>query len=172
MPRLEDASISAMTAPDDRWTAPVEPRTRSRLLPSCLLSRRTVGFEMPAAFLIDHDERIIRSRAWGLLIDSDLFETQRRIREDPRFEPTYCQLFDFTAVEQLSLTGEGLRKLAQNSPFSRDARRAIVVGTEGAYGMARMYALLSDRNPEHFRIFRDTASAVKWLRDEPAEESD
>ena len=110
---------------------------------------------MPATFLIDHDDRIVRSRAWGLLIDRDLLDSQQRLREDPRFEPTYCQIFDFTAVEQLSLTADGLRALAANSPFSRDARRAIVVGTEGAYGMARMYAMLSDRNPRHFRIFRD-----------------
>ena len=122
---------------------------------------------MPATFLIDHDERIVRSRAWGLLIDSDLFDTQQRLRDDPRFEPTYCQIWDFTAVQQLCLTGDGLRKLAANSPFSRDARRAIVVGSEGAYGMARMYALLSDRNPAYFRIFRDTPAAIKWLRDGP-----
>ena len=127
---------------------------------------------MPATFLIDHDERIIRSRAWGLLIDRDLLETQQRLREDPRFEPTYCQIWDFTAVQQLSLTGDGLRKLAANSPFSRDARRAIVVGSEGAYGMARMYALLSDRNPDHFRIFRDTPAAVKWLRDGPDQDDE
>ena len=125
---------------------------------------------MPATFLIDHDERIVRSRAWGLLLDRDLVETQRRLREDPRFEPTFCQIFDFTAVEQLALTSEGLRKLAADSPFARDARRAIVVNGEGAYGMARMYAMLSDRDPEYFRIFRDTASALKWLRDGPDED--
>jgi len=127
---------------------------------------------MPATFLIDHDERIVRSRAWGLLVDRDLLDTQQRLREDPRFEPTFCQLFDFTAVEQLLLTGEGLRALAANSPFSRDARRAIVVGSEGAYGMARMYALLSDRNPQYFRIFRDSATAIKWLRDGPDDDDD
>jgi hypothetical protein len=127
---------------------------------------------MPATFLIDHDDRIVRSRAWGLLIDRDLLDTQQRLREDPRFEPTYCQIFDFTAVEQLSLTADGLRALAANSPFSRDARRAIVVGTEGAYGMARMYAMLSDRNPRFFRIFRDAPSAIKWLRDAPDDDED
>ena len=125
---------------------------------------------MPATFLIDHDERIVRSRAWGLLVDGDLFETQRRLREDPRFEPTFCQIFDFTAVEQLALTGDGLRKLAATSPFARDARRAIVVNGESAYGMARMYAMLSDRDSEFFRIFRDTPSALKWLRDGPDED--
>ena len=78
---------------------------------------------MPATFLIDHDDRIVRSRAWGLLIDRDLLDSQQRLREDPRFEPTYCQIFDFTAVEQLSLTADGLRALAANSPFSRDARQ-------------------------------------------------
>jgi hypothetical protein len=118
---------------------------------------------MPATCEIDHAARIVRSRAWGTLVDSDLQATQRALREDPRFEPTYSQIYDFSEVEHVRITGKGLESLARSSPFARNARRAVIVGSDHGYGMARMFAMLSDRDPSTFRIFRDTASASAWI---------
>lgn len=118
---------------------------------------------MPAAFEIDHVQRRVNSRAWGVLEDADLWSTQRGVAADPRFDPMYSQLYDFTAVTEVRLTGSYLRDLALYSPFARNARRAVVVGTDEAFGMARMFEMVSDRAPEAFRIFRDRAEAVRWL---------
>lgn len=118
---------------------------------------------MPATGEIDHDKRIVRSRAWGTLVDADLQGTQQALRDDPRFEATYSQIYDFSEVEDLQITGKGVRGLAQSSPFARDARRAVVVGSDHGYGMARMFALLSDRDSRTFRIFRDVAAATAWI---------
>lgn len=122
---------------------------------------------MPASFTIDPERRLVRSRAWGVLVDADLLQTQRGVRGDPRFAPDFGQLYDFTDVTELRLTGEVVQALAQRSPFARDARRAVVVGSAVAFGMARMYQLAADRESSTFRIFRDVESASRWLLGEP-----
>ena len=118
---------------------------------------------MPANFTIEPERRLVRSRGWGSLTDADLRQTQRELREAPEFGADFRQLYDFSEVTDLRVTGEGLRDLARHSPFARDARRAIVVASDAAYGMVRMYQLSSDRDSEHVRIFRDLAGAIRWL---------
>jgi hypothetical protein len=49
------------------------------------------------------------------------------------------------------------------TPFGAGARRAIVVGSDVVYGMARMYQILRDTAPDHLEVFRDLASNVAWL---------
>lgn len=118
---------------------------------------------VPATFVIEPERRLVRSRAWGVIVDADLQGTQRGVREDPRFDPHFRQIYDFTEVTQVRLTGACVRALAGSSPFARDARRAIVVASDVAFGMARMYMLVSDRDSSVFRIFRDLAAAERWL---------
>ena len=118
---------------------------------------------MPATFVIDHANRLVRSRAWGVLEEEDLAATQLGVRSDKQFDPMYRQIYDFSEVTEIRVSGERLRLLAYNSPFSPKAARAIVVNSDVAYGMARMYSLMGDRDPEFFRIFRDRESALRWL---------
>lgn len=118
---------------------------------------------MPASFVIDHARREVRSRAWGVLVDADLEATQRALRAEAGFDPLYRQLYDFTAVTEVRVTGTGLRELARRSPFSPRARRAIVVPSDVAFGMARMYGLVGDRDEALFQIFRDLPTAERWL---------
>ena len=118
---------------------------------------------MPASFVIDHQQRLVQSKAWGVLVEEDLAATQRGVREDKQFDRMYRQVYDFSDVTQVRVSGKQLQSLAYNSPFSPKARRAIVVNSDVAFGMARMYALMGDRDPDCFRIFRDRPSALAWL---------
>jgi hypothetical protein len=118
---------------------------------------------MPATFEIDAARRLVVSRAWGVLEDADLAATQAGVRADARFDAGFSQIFDFTAVTEVRLTGATLIGLSRTSPFAIDARRAVVVSSDVAFGMARMYALASDRGAESFQIFRDMESALQWL---------
>lgn len=118
---------------------------------------------MPAEFEIDLEHRLVRSRAWGVLVDADLAATQQALRTAPGFEPDFCQLYDFREVTQIKLTAPFLRRLAKQSPFARDARRAVVVSSDVAFGMARMYELAGNRDPNRFRIFRTCEEAIDWL---------
>lgn len=118
---------------------------------------------MPAEYRIVPSERTIYSRAWGILTDRDLAENRARMLRDPDFDPGCRQLLDFSEVTSLEVTPGGIRELAGTSPFPRDARRAVVVPNDVAYGMARMFALLSGLDESRFRIFRDRAVALEWL---------
>ena len=118
---------------------------------------------MPASFTIDEKQRLVRSRAWGVLVDQDLRSNQQALRNDSRFDPTFRQVYDFTGVTDVQLTQAGIQSLAYNPLFVPTARRAVVVSSDVAYGMARMYALISNRDERAFRIFRDLDSAQRWI---------
>jgi hypothetical protein len=120
---------------------------------------------MPASFTVDLARRMVFSRGWGVLVDADLRQTRRGVRATPGFEPDFRQLYDFSEVTEVGLTTDGLQDIARHSPFGRNARRAVVVNSEVAFGMVRMYQILSGRENWHFRIFRDRESALEWLED-------
>ena len=124
---------------------------------------------MPASFSIDLARRMVYSRGWGVLVDSDLRQTQRGLRETAGFEPDFSQLYDFSGVTEVRITGDGLRELSRQSPFHKEARRAIVVDSEVAFGMARMFQISGDRETSEFQIFRDREIALRWLESRVAE---
>jgi hypothetical protein len=118
---------------------------------------------MPATFRIDPATHVIYSRGWGVLTDEDIVSNRAALVRDPAFTASSSQLYDFSEVSDLQVTVAGVRLLAQKSVFLPTARRALVVASDVAYGMARMYAIISNRDEEHFRIFRTHAAAVAWL---------
>ncbi len=120
---------------------------------------------MPASFMIDVARRIVYSRAWGVLVDADLRQTQRGVREAPGFEPDFRQLYDFSEVTEVRVTSEGVQDMARHSPFVRNARRAIVVTSDVAFGMVRTFQIVGNRETPQFRIFRDRRLALEWLAD-------
>ena len=124
---------------------------------------------MPASFTIDVARRTVFSRGWGVLVDDDLRQTQQGVREAPGFEPDFSQLYDFSAVTDIQVTQDALWGMVGNSPFGMRARRAVVVDSEVAFGVGRMYQQMSGREYATFRIFRDRASALRWLEGGAAE---
>lgn len=124
---------------------------------------------MPASFTVDLPRRIVFSRGWGILVDDDLRETQKGVREAAGFTSDFSQLYDFFEVTDVQVTPDTLWGLAAGSPFELGARRAVVVGSDVAFGMARMYQSISGRQSDTFRIFRDRESAVRWLEGATAE---
>ncbi len=117
---------------------------------------------MPAEYRIDRSRHVVYSRAWGVLTDQDLADNRAALFGDPAFEPDLSQLYDFTDVTEVKVTSGALLRLALSSRFAPTVRRAVVVSTDEAFGMARMYSILSGRE-DLIQVFRDRASAVRWL---------
>jgi hypothetical protein len=118
---------------------------------------------MPVSYLIDVPNRVVFSRAWGMLSDQEIIAHAQTLKNDPRLEPGYRQVGDFLATNALLLTSAAIRAVAFDNPFPRDARRAFVVPSDEAYGLARMFTLYLDADPNEFVIFRALEPALEWV---------
>jgi len=116
---------------------------------------------MPADYRIDRSERVVYSRAWGVLTDQDLADNRAALFADPAFEPDLAQLYDFTDVTEVKVSSMALLRLSLTSRFAPTARRAAV-SSDVAFGMARRYSILSGRE-QLIQVFRDRSSAIQWL---------
>jgi hypothetical protein len=99
---------------------------------------------MPAYFRIDKEHRLVMSTISGVFTLADGLAHQEKLVKDPDFDPSFSQLIDFTQVTKLELGTEEVRRLAQRSIFSADARRTILVNSDFAFGLARMFLIFRE----------------------------
>lgn len=118
---------------------------------------------MPASYKIDVDARVIRSHTDGVVTDEDLRGHQQRLRNDPGFDPSFDQIWDFREVERIEISTEAVRQLARSRSYAEGARRALVAPRDAAYGLARMFQALHDTAPEDVGVFRTLEEALEWL---------
>ena len=118
---------------------------------------------MPSDYLIDLARGLVISRAWGVLTDDDLLGRARTLAHDPRIRPDMRQLSDFREITELKVHSATIREMVALSPFGTGARRAVIVGSDASYGMARMYQLLQDTTPESVDVYRELEPALAWL---------
>jgi hypothetical protein len=112
---------------------------------------------------VDPIRGLVISRAWGILTDQDLLAHPRALAEDPLFRPSMNQLTDFREVTDFRVESATIHRIAGLSPFGAGARRALLVGSESLYGMARMYQILRDTAPDDLQVFRELDAALEWL---------
>ena len=118
---------------------------------------------MPVTYHIDVVRRLVLSHATGRLTDADLQQHQQQLQQEPAFDPTFCQLLDWTGVTTLGLTAEGLRHRVAGSIFQPGTPRAIAVSHPVLYGFARMIQSLQSFQGGNMRVFRELTAAQAWL---------
>jgi hypothetical protein len=118
---------------------------------------------MPGGYTIDESRGLVLSRAWGEIAGADIVVHARALAADPRFVPSYRQLFDFSATTRADVSETAVWTLAEDSPFGAGARRAVVVASNVAYGLVRMFQSLREGRGESFLICRDMDEAIQWL---------
>jgi len=118
---------------------------------------------MPTSYRLNLVDRMVWSRAWGVVRNEALTAHSRALRADPRFQPDFRQLQDFLSVERTEITAAGLRELASLNPFGAGARRAVVVPSDELFGLARMHELLRQPGRDELQVFREIAPALEWL---------
>jgi hypothetical protein len=118
---------------------------------------------MGMTFTIDHENRMVRSRAWGVLRIDEIEEFYSRLAADPTFDPTYRSLGDMRDVSEIAVTSTQLAASAALPVFEVSARRALVASRDAVYGMLRAFASFTERMGATIRIFRDLESAEAWL---------
>jgi len=122
---------------------------------------------MPVSYRIDRERRIVFTEAFGVLTDSDVLDFEKRLQDDPEFEPDFRQLADCRAIDEMAMTREGVEEASSRSPFSQGSLRALVVGSDVAFGMARMFENLRHDAQDEIRVFRKAEEARRWLGLDP-----
>jgi hypothetical protein len=122
---------------------------------------------MPSSYLIDVESGVIYARKWGVLTDEQVAAYTKALWTDPRFDPGFRQIVDFRELTTIRVTGAAVRGIARDNAFRRDARRAFVVATDEAFGLARMFGMFTDSNAETFTIVRTLEAAFEWIGMEP-----
>jgi len=122
---------------------------------------------MSADFELDTVERTVRSRAWGVVTDKDLFNHSDRIRmlfEQGILDSTWAEVCDFTAAERFDhISSDEIRRLAGRNPWPNASLRAIVAPSDVGFGLCRMYEMLCGTRGENVCVARSKADALKWL---------
>jgi hypothetical protein len=123
---------------------------------------------MPADLSFDRDSGIWTLVLSGSLGAEEVAAAIREMYESPDYRPDAPRLYDARAFEDVFATRE-LRSLAYRPEFIQavdDARSAIVVSRDVAFGMARMYQAWMDDQPVKVRVFHEIEEARAWLQDE------
>ena len=118
---------------------------------------------MPASYQIDKSLGVVFSVGSGVVTDAEMLRHQEQLRHDPDFQPTFSQLLDFNAMIEAQISAAAIQRLAGAGFFAKGARRAIVVNSDVAFGLARMFQMHSDHSGEQIEIFRDLDKARQWL---------
>jgi len=118
---------------------------------------------MAIGYTIDREREIVLSRGWSDVSGKDMLMHARALGADATFVPQYRQLIDVRHVGRADVTANTIWSLAVDSPFRSGARRAIVVGSNAHYGLARMFELLRYGMGDDILVTRDIDEGIQWL---------
>ena len=126
---------------------------------------------MPLDYRIDHEQRLVRVTASGVITADTLFEYQKEAWSDPAIAG-YDELVDMgggrgregaAAVENVSaLAGFSARMDAPTKP----TKLAIVAADDLLFGLGRMYQAYREMKPgsnKEVAVFRSMPDALAWL---------
>jgi hypothetical protein len=122
---------------------------------------------MPAGFTLDHERRLVDSRAWGVLSSQDMLDHLGAIRvlfRDRTIDGTWSQVADLSEVTTTDdLDVETVRDLARANPWPAASRRVIIAPMTVIFGLSRMYQLLIGDTGETVAVVRTRTEALERL---------
>lgn len=122
---------------------------------------------MPIGYAVDHERRIVFVRAWGTVVDATLRAQARALKNDSRLDSDFSLLVDSRNVTGHAVTLALLQTYP--TPFSKHARRAIVVGDVYGLALAQVYCGWT-AGEESALVTRCLEEAFEWLKLPPDSE--
>ncbi len=118
---------------------------------------------MPMQFEIDVDRKLIINVGTGLVVEDDLVQVRRQLLADPRFNPEFHRVWDFTAVSGTTVSEQAIERLVATSPTHDRARRAVVCVTPGPLTRALDFITHSRSRDWQIAMFPSRAAAEAWV---------
>lgn len=114
---------------------------------------------------IDPSLRLVMVTYIGKVTLPALAAAQAEARRDPKFDPSYALLFDYTQADGSEIDTAAVKRIASSTPFGPAAPRAFVVADEVGYGLVRMFRAYSELagRGDLVEAFRDRDEAIRWI---------
>ncbi|MEO8564016.1 MAG: STAS/SEC14 domain-containing protein [bacterium] len=116
---------------------------------------------MPAEYGIDEARKLVEIRLTGVVTAEEYWTVREQLAKDPLYRDTFDELVDAMDATKFTVGSAGVRDAATSPWLANDVRRAAVAGTEEAYGIFRMFQIVSGQ--AGVRVFRSRAAAERWL---------
>ena len=122
---------------------------------------------MPALVTIDVERKLVITVCSDTVTDDEFVQARTQVLADPRFDPSFDRLWDFSAVTKEQVSDETIAHLVETSPFEGDISRAVVVSML-PQGLARVMEFVSQSRRFNRRIaaFPTQEAARQWLESE------
>jgi hypothetical protein len=124
---------------------------------------------VPISLRVDDDAWTVYVTVTGPVTPAEVAEAMESARQDPHMSPTMFRLVDCRAAT-IGLSGDEIRELAftyAKNGIDPSLRIAVVLSTDVAVGLARMFAGYAALPAEVFAVFRDIGEAREWLGIDP-----
>ena len=129
---------------------------------------------MPAKHHIDDNNKLVITTWAGKLDDNEMIQIYlqylKNIKTLPQYIP-YNEIADFSKADEINLTVEGIKRVGEiaSTADCEDVKTkcAIVVNSNLAFGLARMYQVyrsFSPRANKQLRVFKHEQDAREWLK--------
>jgi len=125
---------------------------------------------MPSALRYDHDKKILFVTVTGAFPLDEFRAVMEQITHSDEYPPDTDALWDLREMELQSVESaffRGVIAVRKQFPQRGTARMAHIVSGDFAYGMLRMYEILSetdrDNLPQGIMVFKSCAEGEAWL---------
>lgn len=124
---------------------------------------------MAIRFQFDHANRILLARFEGPLSDESLAEVSQNIRRQLKATDAHAGIFDFSGVTEFRVSTDFVHHHSRNGnqPF-QDLAGVVVVPRDVAYGLARMFQIVTEKTLPLFRVAKTMDEAIQILRADEA----
>lgn len=131
---------------------------------------------MAFEFQYDKTKKILCVTVRGKFTLAELFDVASDILTSTEFPPNSNTLWDLRAMNLEGFDSQLMKRFVEarkQLPERGNAHLALVVSGDLAFGMFRMYEMLSDTEAtglqQQIRVFRDYAEGEHWLLGDPTE---
>lgn len=129
---------------------------------------------MPFQLNYEPEKRYVLIDVIGAPSPAELKQLMVDLTSSDEYPPDVDSVIDFRRIDMSVVHARSeneVNAIRAGFPERGQARLAMVVATDEGFGMARMFALLSEENlPQTMAVFRSVGEAEAWLRNADAGE--
>jgi hypothetical protein len=118
---------------------------------------------VPLSFYVDENTGVIHVQAIGEVNDAEVVELSDHLRHEVAFLSGYPILCDGASLTAVLISSSLLESLGRTTRL-RTNFVAIIAPSPAAFGLARMYQILSDPEDTRMRVFTEAEDAMAWLK--------